>query len=89
MTKQADPFRIPLPRGWPGRVKSPMLHVISLVQYATAYTRGWAARFLIFRRVSPRKHSAGEPHPGIMRRSLVSGAVRGGGGAEGICRSDV
>ncbi len=26
--------RIPLPKGWPTRVKSAMLHVISLAQYA-------------------------------------------------------
>jgi transposase InsO family protein len=31
------------PRNWPGSVKSAILHVISLAQFATAYTRGWAA----------------------------------------------
>lgn len=35
--------RIPLPKQWPARVKSAMLQVISLAQFATAYTRGWAA----------------------------------------------
>ena len=34
---------IPLPRAWPSRVKSAILHVISLAQFAIAYTRGWAA----------------------------------------------
>ena len=34
---------IPLPRGWPSRVKSAVLHVISLAQFTLAYTRGWAA----------------------------------------------
>ena len=34
---------IPLPRGWPSRVKSAILHVISLAQFMLAYTRGWAA----------------------------------------------
>ena len=34
---------IPLPRAWPSRVKSAILHVISLVQFTIAYTRGWAA----------------------------------------------
>lgn len=34
--------RIPLPRGWRGRVRSGMLHVISLAQFALAYTRSWA-----------------------------------------------
>lgn len=33
---------IPLPRGWPRQVKSAMLRVVALVQYAVAYTRGWA-----------------------------------------------
>lgn len=32
-----------LPANWPKRVKSAVLHVISLAQYATAYTRCWAA----------------------------------------------
>ncbi len=31
------------PKQWPLRVKSALLHVISLAQFATAYTRGWAA----------------------------------------------
>ena len=34
---------IPLHRGWPSRVKSAVLHVISLAQFTLAYTRGWAA----------------------------------------------
>ena len=34
---------IPLPRGWPSRVRSAILHVISLAQFTLAYTRGWAA----------------------------------------------
>ena len=34
---------IPQPRGWPSRVKSAILHVISLAQFSLAYTRGWAA----------------------------------------------
>ena len=33
---------IPLPRDWPSRVKSAILHVISLAQFTIAYTRGWA-----------------------------------------------
>jgi hypothetical protein len=42
MAKQTVSLKIPLPRGWPGRVKSATLHVISLAQFALAYTRGWA-----------------------------------------------
>ncbi len=41
MTKRKK--SISLPNKWPLRVKSALLHVISLAQYATAYTNGWAA----------------------------------------------
>ena len=34
---------IPLPSGWPHSVRTGVLHVISLAQYAIAATRGWAA----------------------------------------------
>ena len=34
--------RIPLPKSWTSHVRSAMLHVISLAQYATVYTRSWA-----------------------------------------------
>jgi transposase InsO family protein len=34
---------ISLPRSWPATVRSAILHVIALAQYATAYTRSWAA----------------------------------------------
>lgn len=37
------PPTIPLPKSWTKHVRTPMLHVISLAQYATAYTRSWAA----------------------------------------------
>ena len=32
-----------LPKGWPAKIRSSMLHVISLAQYAAVYTRSWAA----------------------------------------------
>ena len=32
-----------LPKSWSQCVRSSVLHVISLAQYATAYTRSWAA----------------------------------------------
>ena len=41
-TSQETP-NIPLPKGWTKQVRSAVLHVISLAQYAAAYTRGWAA----------------------------------------------
>ena len=49
MTNNRNPPRITLPRGWPRRVKSAMLHVISLAQYATAFTRSWAVNSPITR----------------------------------------
>ena len=35
--------RLPLPKGWPVKIRSSMLHVISLAQFAAVYTRSWAA----------------------------------------------
>jgi hypothetical protein len=35
--------RILLPSSWTKQVRSALLHVISLAQYATAYTRSWAS----------------------------------------------
>jgi len=35
--------RIPLPKQWPSRVRSGVLHAISLAQYSLTYTRSWAA----------------------------------------------
>ena len=41
-TNQKTP-KMPLPRGWKQHVRSAVLQVISLAQYATVYTRSWAA----------------------------------------------
>src|SRR5436190_372235 len=35
--------KLPLPRGWPRRVRSAMLHVMCLARYAAVSTRSWAA----------------------------------------------
>ncbi len=35
--------RLAIPNGWTASIKAAMLHVISLAQYAMAYTRSWAA----------------------------------------------
>src|SRR5438105_1812032 len=32
-----------LPKSWPAKVRSAMLHVVSLAKYAAVYTRSWAA----------------------------------------------
>ena len=37
------PAQIPLPKSWTEHVRSAVLHVLSLAQFAAAYTRGWAA----------------------------------------------
>jgi transposase InsO family protein len=37
------PPKIPLPKGWTAHVRSAVLYVISLAQYATVQTRSWAA----------------------------------------------
>jgi hypothetical protein len=34
---------IPLPKSWNKQVRSAVLHVLSLAQYAAVYSRGWAA----------------------------------------------
>jgi len=43
MLAKLQPPRIPLPKGWPGCVKSAVVHVISLAHYAIVYARAWAA----------------------------------------------
>ena len=35
--------QIPLPKAWSTQVKSAVLHVIALAQYALIYSRSWAA----------------------------------------------
>ena len=35
--------RIPLPKHWTRHVRSAVLHVISLAQYAAVYSRSWAS----------------------------------------------
>lgn len=35
--------KIPLLKGWPVSVKSGVLHVMALAQFAMTYARGWAA----------------------------------------------
>ena len=50
-----SPLDLPLPTGWAKNIKSAVLHVISLAQFALAYTRGWAADAL-----NPRAGQAAE-----------------------------
>ena len=43
VSNRAKPPTIPLPKAWKKQVRSAVLHVLSLAQYAAVYTRGWAA----------------------------------------------
>lgn len=43
MSMKREAPQIPLPTGWTKQIRSAVLHVISLAQYAAAYTRDWAA----------------------------------------------
>ena len=43
MPRPSRRLSVALLAGWPSSVKSAMLHVISLAQFAAAYSRGWAA----------------------------------------------
>lgn len=49
MAQQANPLRIPLPAVWSQHTKSAVLQVISLAQFALAYTRGWAVNSQVTR----------------------------------------
>ena len=49
MTRYGNPPEIPLPAGWSQHARSAMLHVISLAQFAVAYTRGWAVNSQVAR----------------------------------------
>ena len=43
MSRNQRTPHIPFPKGWTKHVRSAVLHVISLAQYAAVYTHGWAA----------------------------------------------
>lgn len=49
MTKHGNSRGIPLPAGWSQHARSATLHVISLAQFALAYTRGWAVNSQVAR----------------------------------------
>ncbi len=49
MTRHRNPSGIALPVGWSQRVGSALLQVISLAQFALAYTRGWAVNSQVAR----------------------------------------
>src|SRR5260370_41384360 len=43
MSKRTSAPKLTLPRSWPCQVRSALLHVVALAQYAAVYTRSWAA----------------------------------------------
>jgi hypothetical protein len=43
MPGKSQPPQIPLPKSWDIGVKSAILHIVALAQYALAYSRSWAA----------------------------------------------
>jgi hypothetical protein len=43
MSKSTNPRKLVLPTSWPRGVRSALLHVVSLAQYAAVYTRSWAS----------------------------------------------
>src|SRR5271157_956233 len=43
MSSKSKPPEIPFPKEWGDNVKSAILHIIALAQYALTYSRSWAA----------------------------------------------
>ena len=70
MTSYSNPCRIPLLRGWPQAVKSTMLHVISLAQYALAYTRSWALNSQVARVRSKAESDQLRQHAALLAEEL-------------------
>ncbi len=62
--------RIPLPKQWPKRVRSGVLHTISLAHFSLTFTRSWAANGINARirlkaendRLRQELHGARRPH---------------------------
>jgi len=48
MLKRSHRPRIALPKGWPERIRSALLHVISFAHYAGVNTRSWAGGDRLF-----------------------------------------
>jgi hypothetical protein len=70
---------IPLPKGWPRRVRSAVIHSISLAHYSLTATRSWAANSLNARvRLKQENDSAARS-----RRTEIQGVVCAGS----CCRS--
>ena len=62
---------IPVPRSWPKRVKSAVLHLISLAQFILAHARGWTANC-----VNPRVRQQGELDRATQEIALLREEIR-------------
>jgi hypothetical protein len=49
MAQRDNVGEIPLAQAWPRRVKSAVLHVVALAQYAVVHARSWAVSSRIAR----------------------------------------
>ena len=72
MTKHGNSRGIPLPAGWSQHARSATLHVISLAQFALAYTRGWAVNSRVTRvRLKAKTIVLGSKSHGSSRNSAL------------------
>ena len=46
MHRETHPFNLPLPKDWPRRVRSAVLHALSLARLVVTFVRSWAAKRL-------------------------------------------
>lgn len=42
MSQSSKGSKLHLPKSWPSRVRSALVHVLALAQYAAVYSRSWA-----------------------------------------------
>ncbi len=72
MTRHGNPPGIPLPAGWSKHARSAMLHVISLAQFALAYTCGWAVNSQVARvRLPVRRYLRSRFYGFLVRRTIT------------------
>ncbi len=77
MASKSKPPEIPLPKSWDTHVKSAILHIIALAQYALTYSRSWAADSTNQRvRLKAGRLQEGPPFP---RRLLLPGSRHASG----------
>src|SRR4051812_3597907 len=57
-------FKLRLPRSWPAKIRSALLHVVSLAKYAAVSTRSWAAN-------SPNARVRGKAEHGRLKEEVA------------------